>query len=115
MKIHQSDLDILNKLTFDSSATSSFEYVKYCLIWSDERPANRLSAEGQELLNDLWSIRGFIHRSVPTKEWGLDPKYFEDVWNFGLKQIPEWPGFKRIVLSEAEKAYLTDCLNSPFW
>ncbi len=109
--IEQRDLSLLNALTVDVHADPNFELIKYCLIWPDERPCEHLSREGREFLTDLWIVRGFIHRSVPVLEWGLDPQYFIDVWAFGLANAAEWPGFTRLVLSEADRAYLDTCLD----
>jgi hypothetical protein len=112
MKIPERDLDILNKLVFVTDAEPSFELLKYCLVWSDERPLAHLSVEGQEFLSDLWIVRGFIHRSLPNDQWGLDPKYFTEVWEFGLLNAPYWPGFRRLSLSEADSAYLVSCIGT---
>lgn len=110
MVIPEHDLGLLRQLVFEPSAEPNFELLKYCLIWPDERPSEPLSNEGREFLSDLWIVRGFIHRSVPNEKWGLDPNYFKDVWNFGLANVAQWPGFKRLELSEADRAYLTSCL-----
>ena len=88
----------------------TFDLLKYCLTWTDERPATHLSNEGREFLTILWIVRGFIHRSLPKEQWGLDPDYFNEVWEFGLANVAQWPGFKRLVLSEADRAYLDTCL-----
>ena len=110
MMIPERDLDLLRELAFDPNAEPAFELLKNCLIWTDETPAVHLSSEGREFLADLWIVRGFIHRSLPKEQWGLDPQYFNEVWEFGLVNVAQWPGFKRLVLSEAESAYLATCL-----
>ena len=110
MMIPERDLVLLRELVFDPSAEQTFDLLKYCLIWTDERPAAHLSNEGREFLADLWIVRGFIHRSLPKEQWGLDPGYFSEVWEFGQANAAQWPGFKRLVLSEAERAYLATCL-----
>ena len=84
--------------------------MKTCLVWPDERP-QRISKEGYELLGDLWSVRGFLHRQVPTEQWGLDPAYFQEVWSNALEDVPGWPGFKRLRLSQVERAYLDTSLK----
>lgn len=104
--ILKSDIDALGKLTLDPTAQPSFELLKCCLIWPDERPPERLSSAGQELLSDLWIVRGFINRSVPHDEWGLDPVYFRETWNFGLSNVAGWPGFQRLTISYVERACL---------
>ena len=113
MVISEHDLALLRQLTLDSKATPMFDALKCCLTWADERPSNPLTSEGREFLSDLWIVRGFLHQSLPTEQWGLDPQYFKDVWEFGLANAAQWPGFKRLVLSDADKAYLTNCLAIP--
>lgn len=113
MEISERDLDLLRKLAFDPNAEPMFDFLKSCLIWSDERSSDRFSAEGNEFITDLWIVRGFIHQSLPSEQWGLDPEYFKAVWEFGLANIPEWIGFKRLVLSESDKAFLASCLTNP--
>lgn len=108
--IPERDFDLLGALVLDPDAEATFDMLKYCLMWPDERPSVELSQEGRELLTDLWIVRGFIHRSLPREKWGLDPQYFAEVWELGLAKVPEWPGFKRLVLSERDSAYLTSCL-----
>ena len=104
--ILKSDMEVLENLTLDPTAQPSFEVLKCCLIWPDERPFERLSHAGQEFLSDLWIVRGFIHRSVPRDEWGLDPDYFWETWNFGLSNVARWPGFQRLTISDADRACL---------
>ena len=107
------DLDLLRNLSFDSNSQPNFELLKYCLIWSDEVPTDHLSSDGREFLSDLWIVRGFLHRGLPKEKWGLDPEYFSEVWDFALNTVPQWPGFKRIVLSDVDSAYLATCLSTP--
>lgn len=111
--ISNHDLALLKRLTFDSQIEPNFDLLKYCLIWADETPLDHLSSEGREFLSDLWIVRGFIHRSLPKDQWGLDPQYFNDIWEFGLSNVAQWPGFKRLVLSEIDRTYLTTCLATP--
>ncbi len=110
--VPEHELTLLTELTVDPAAEPNFEILKYCLIWPDERPLKPLSAAGAEFLADLWIVRGFIHRGLPEHEWGLDPQYFADVWEFGLANVEGWIGFKRLVLNAADCAYLTAALNT---
>jgi hypothetical protein len=111
--INKSDIELLNTLIFDPLLEPNFEVLKSCLIWPDEAPKPHLSFSGREFLYDLWIVRGFIHRSVSVKEWGLDPLYFMEAWNFGLCSIPEWPGFKRLILNDVHRSYLGNSLGIP--
>jgi hypothetical protein len=110
MRFQPDDRDILQTLVFDPTAEPAFELMKSCLVWPDERPV-RISKDGYELLGDLWAIRGYLHRSVPSEQWGLDPAYFREVWTNALRDIPDWPGFKRLDLSDEARAYLARCLE----
>ena len=102
----RNDIEVLRKLTLDPAAQPNFELLKFCLIWPDERPLEPLSNAGREFLSDLWVVRGFIHRSVPRDEWGLDPTYFCEAWDFGLSNVASWPGFERLRISDVDRAYL---------
>jgi hypothetical protein len=110
--IPERDINILKNLSLDSQAKPTFDLLKYCLTWPDERPSEPLSAEGREFLSDLWTVRGFIHRSVPEAKWGLDPKYFREIWEFGVAHVETWPGFKRLTLSENDEHFLSGCMKS---
>lgn len=109
MRFEPDDRDTLRSLVFDPAATPNFEFLKACLVWPDERP-ERITEPGYELLRDLWSVRGFLHRGIPTEKWGLDPNYFQAVWSHALQDVPEWPGFRRLQLSDEDQAYLNKCL-----
>lgn len=110
MRFNSTDRDTLHQLVFDPTSEPSFELMKTCLVWADERP-ERMSNEGYELLGDLWIVRGFLHRAVPTEQWGLDPAYFQEVWSNALQDVSDWPGFRRLQLSQAERAYLDKSLT----
>lgn len=109
--LSEHDREAIGRLAYDPNAAPSFEVLKHCLVWPDERPTN-ISPAGYELLNDLWIVRGFMHRKLPRSEWGLDPAYFEQVWDFAQRELPQWPGFKRVVLADHDRAYLEECLRT---
>jgi len=116
MMVPKMDIDILNALHYDENTKPNFEFFKACLTWRDEGQDVPLSSEGREFLVDLWITRSCIHRQLPHEKWGLDPQswqYFTKIWEFGLKNVPNWPGFKRIELSEVDKKYLNECLDDP--
>jgi len=106
MRFSSADREGLGQLVFDPESEPSYELMKACLVWPDERPGT-ISREGYELLGDLWIVRGYLHRNVPPENWGLEPRYFQEVWRNALVDIPQWPGFKRLELSESERAYLS--------
>jgi hypothetical protein len=111
MRLGREDELALQQLTYDPGAEPAYELLKSCLVWPDERPV-RISSEGYEFLGDLWAIRGFLHRELPLVRWGLDPAYFQEVWRVGLATVPNWPGFKRLQLSEKDRQYLTACVDA---
>ena len=109
-RFSRDDCQALENCVYDAAAEPSFELLKYCLVWPDERPQG-LSRDGWQLLGDLWIVRGFIHRGVPFEEWGLDPSYFRQVWEDALLDCPRWPGFSRLTLSTRDRKYLEACLK----
>jgi hypothetical protein len=114
--IPEKDINILNGLQYDENAKPSFGFYKSCLAWPDEGQDAPLSRKGQEFLEDLLIARAFIHRQLPYEEWGLTPqswRHYTEVWEFGLKNVPNWPGFKRFGLSEVDKKYMNECLDNP--
>jgi hypothetical protein len=66
-------------LTYDPDAKPSYELLKACLVWEDERP-NGLTPQGYERLCDLWIARSFLHRGMPLNSGAFDPYYFERAW-----------------------------------
>lgn len=110
MYITEDDYTLIRQLIFNPDLKPNFEFLKSYLVWDDEIP-KRISNKGREFLYDLLIVRGFIHREVPDNKWGLDPDYFKSMWKFGLDNIPQWPGFMRLTLSEIDKKYLEECLN----
>ncbi|HEY6725433.1 MAG TPA: hypothetical protein VI197_15465 [Polyangiaceae bacterium] len=105
MRFSEADRVKLLSLRFDPDAEPSYELLKSCLVWPDECPEG-ISREGYELLQDLWIVRGFLHKQVPRENWGFRTTRFEDVWAQALQDIAEWPGFKRLQLSKADAEYL---------
>ena len=110
-ELNEEELIRLNSLQYDESLKPNFEEIKYCLIWNDEVP-DSIRWEVTELLYDLIIYRGLVHRQLPPQKWpGNNPQYFQDAWEFGLKNIPNWPGFNRVSLSEEDQQYLFNCTN----
>jgi hypothetical protein len=103
------DVASLRALRLDPLAKPSFESLKACLVWPDERPSN-ISSSGYELVCDLWATRGFMHRGLKQEDWGLDPAHFRRAWEYGLRVAPDWPGFGRLTLTAEDRVYLERCL-----
>jgi hypothetical protein len=91
MRFAELDRAILRQLVFDPACEPSYELMKSCLVWPDERPL-RISREGYELLGDLWAVRGFLHRGIPLSQWGLDPTYFQTVGGTRSSMFPNGRG-----------------------
>jgi len=99
---NDNDLELIEELKFNSELLPSYDVMKNCLVWDDERP-DGLTPDGYEKLCDLWIARSFIHRDIPFSTWELDPEYFEQVWKDAMNAEFKWPGFNRLKLTEKEK------------
>lgn len=108
------DRRLIEDLVFDPDLEPSFDAIKACLVWSDERPIG-LTPEGYETLCDLWIVRGYIHRGIPEDLWGIDPAsgYLQDVWQRARQEQLQWPGFERLVLRESDKSYFAQRRGDP--
>lgn len=109
MNITKQDRKAIEDLKHDSSLEPSFDVIKNCLVWDDERPTGVTSA-GYELICDLLIVRSFLHQGIPREKWGLAPEYFSAVWDDARTQGLRWPGFERVELSVAEKQYFESCV-----
>jgi hypothetical protein len=98
------DLELIESLVYDPNLAPSFDIMRGCLVWQDERPAG-LSPTGRESLIDLWCARSFLHQGRDFSEHRLDPEYFRKIWERALSQAFKWPGFNRLTLTEADKTY----------
>lgn len=98
------DLELIESLVYNPHSKPSYDFMKDCLIWEDERPEG-LSPRGYENLCDLWIVRSYIHQGLPPSKWGLDPKYFQSLWSRAIKQDFRWSGFLRLKLSKSDREY----------
>jgi len=98
------DLELIEELEFNSELAPSYDVIKNCLVWDDERP-DGLTPDGYEKLCDLWIARSFIHRDISFSTWDLDPEYFEQVWKEAKNAKFKWPGFNRLKLTERDRKY----------
>jgi hypothetical protein len=104
------DLGLIEALQYDPDLAPSYESIKSCLVWDDER-ADNLTPDGYEKLCDLWIARSFVHQRRPFSSWWLAPDHFEKVWADANAANFNWPGFKRLVLREEDREYLNTCLE----
>lgn len=98
----ENDRRLIEALSFDPGAEPSFEMLKGCLVWPDERPEG-ITPNGYETLCDLWIARGMIHA-------GTDPDRlaapYRNAWTEAVRTNLQWPGLRRLKLSEIDREYL---------
>ena len=112
MHFYDRDRKLIEALRYDAALKPSFELIKSCLVWEDERPEG-LTPDGYDKLCDLWIARSFIHRNLPFSSWTLAPDYFEGAWKAASEDGFSWPGFRRLQLSAEDLAYYEQCLCGP--
>jgi hypothetical protein len=83
---------------FDPDALPSYEAIKGCLVWADERPTN-ITSEGYDKLCDLWIARSYVHRGLPMRD------QFRDAWEQAQREGIRWPGFHRVSISAEDRQY----------
>jgi len=110
MRLDESDRLAVRALTYDATSQPAYETIKSCLVWPDEVPGG-VSSTGYEFIGELLAVRGLMHRKVPFERWPLNPEHHKAVWLAGMQEIPEWPGFRRIELSDADALYLQKSLQ----
>ena len=109
MRISNQDRMAIESLSYNPSLEPSFDIVKSCLMWEDERPGS-ISSEGYRFVRSLWVVRSFIHRGLPEEQWGLEPHHFQAIWRFAIDAKLKWPGFYRLELSWKDRIYFEKCL-----
>ena len=107
------DFDVMRSLKYDPSLKPNFESLKGCLVWKDERPRG-LSIEADNLVNSLLIARAPIHRGLTLYDLPFDPEYYKELWALAQQQISNWPGFKRLSLSDEDRKYLNDEIAASF-
>ncbi|PWF49021.1 hypothetical protein [Massilia glaciei] len=97
----------LNLLASDAQSRPYFDAMRWALRWHDETPQEARGESYQRLL-DLVVARSFIHQGRAREHWfALTPtSYYADIWDEALARAPAWPGFKRLALTNEERAYL---------
>jgi len=114
MTTHQlfSDTDKkqIESLVFDASLEPRFNALSACLTWEDELPSG-ITIEAYDVLSSLWFTRSLMHQGLSFADHPINPEYCEKVWQQAIKEIPAWPGFKRLALDEKAKAYFSEMLK----
>ena len=104
------DLRLIESLDYDPALEPAYDFMRSCLVWTDER-ADNLTPAGYETLCDLWIARSFVHRGLDFSTHPLDPHYFKDVWERAFKQGVKWPGFNRLSLKPEDREYYEKMLQ----
>ena len=104
------DRELVESLTFEADAGVSFNDITACLVWDDEVP-DGLSRSGYHVVRDLLVARGLIHRGVPVEEWDYGWTERWDRWNEAIASGLRWNGFRRIALTQVQRALLEQYLR----
>ena len=111
----EQDRERIESLVFDTSLTPEFNAVSACLYWEDEMPG-RISREGMTTIRILWMARSYLHQGLTFEAHNLNPEALRLLWQKATEEIPDWPGFKRLVISKKDKEYFEKWLSdkNPF-
>jgi len=107
----ENDLELMRSLVYEPGLEPSFEFLKGCLIWSDERPEG-LTPDAYDNLASLWIARSLLHNGLALSDDPINPEFTQKLWKRAINEVPEWPGFKRLALTEKDKQYLASVLES---
>ncbi len=109
-------LEQYQQLVFDENAQMHCCYIPLAsAFWEDEHPGGHLSSEADKV-----SQRS-IYRLIEARRSFWDKheisRELERLWLEAKSLIPEWPGFRRMELSEAERKYIDQCeaTSEEFW
>jgi hypothetical protein len=109
------DLKLIEELVLDPKLEPRFNALSAYLMWMDELPSG-ITSDGVDVLSSLWSARSLFHRGMSLADHPINPEYSRRVWEQALKEIPGWPGFQRLKLSEKDKSYFEEMIGkeNPF-
>ena len=105
------DLKLMKSMVYEPDLEPSYEFLKGCLIWNDERP-DGLTPDGYDNLSSLWIARALLHNGLGLSDDPINPDFTRELWERAMNEVPEWPGFKRITLSYKDRQYLESMLES---
>ncbi|MCW5824007.1 MAG: hypothetical protein KIT34_14480 [Cyanobacteria bacterium TGS_CYA1] len=109
------DKRLIDALVFDQSLKPKFNDLADYFFWLDELPEN-FTPEGFDILASLWLGRSLLHQGKKLEDHPINPEHCIRVWNQALVEIPNWPGFKRLSLNEADNKLFQECLaNENRW
>lgn len=103
------DLQRIEQLVFNNSLEPRFNALSGYLVWDDELPD--VTPDGLDVLQTLLTARSLLHRGLTLADHPINVEYSTRVWEQAMKEIPNWPGFRRLMLSQAEEAFFDQKLN----
>jgi|GEM_PF-370884 len=109
------DRNLIETSVYDPALEPRFNALSGCLNWNDEAPSG-ITSEAYGVLSSLWVARSLMHQGLTFSDHPINPEYSQRVWQQAVHEIPNWPGFKRLVLSEEDKALYAELLadENPF-
>jgi hypothetical protein len=100
------DLEMVESLVYEPDLEPGYDILRGCLAWMDEGLMAPLTPAAHRNLQDLIVARSYIQEGRDFSEWTFGPDRFRRVWKRALKQGFRWPGFKRLTLTDSDKAFL---------
>ena len=107
------DLELMKSLKYDPELKPNYESIKGCLIWEDERPIG-LSSEAYRAVGSLLIARSLLHQDLTLDAHPINPELCKKLWAHAQQQISNWPGFKRLTLSDEDRNYLEKEIAASF-
>ncbi|MDP3508428.1 MAG: hypothetical protein Q8T09_10595 [Candidatus Melainabacteria bacterium] len=104
------DLQLIEELVLEPTLEPRFNAISAYLVWDDELPSG-ITPDGLDVLSSLWTARALFHRGLTFSDHPVNPEYSRRVWEQALKEIPSWPGFQRLQLSEADQSYFEEMIG----
>jgi hypothetical protein len=100
-----------SQLQYDPTATYGLNVVPLCsLEWEDEHPSGGMP---RSYGSDHQNCRDSIVRLAGARTYlwrnGSLPEDCQELWTEAQRVIPNWPGFKRLILDEEQRRSLDGC------
>lgn len=103
------DRVLVESLIYNPSFEPRFNGIRDYLMWEDELPPG-ITPDGLEVLTNLWIARACLYHGYELPDL-FDKEFFRSVWQQAIAENLQWPGFKRLTLSNEDKAYYKQKLN----
>ena len=113
LKLTDKDIELIQTQPYDATLKPNFKSLKGCLVWRDERPRG-LSLDADRVINSLLVGRNLLHRGLTLDDHPINADFCKKVWTASQKQIADWPGFKRLTLSDEDRKYLEEEIAASF-